>query len=329
MPESEQPNTQSDAAKADTGLKSLGDFSKLSAVDMAKELGSKDYSQYKAPAEDQANVDSETSDENSNVEADSTNEQTSNETDESTTTKETEDSSTDSDPAPSKTDKQKNTESAEERLSKLEKNYKELQAEFTRRSQKLKEYEDNASKSTESKENKVPEKESRLAQLRKKDPEAANALEQIIREEAEKIVSERVKPVEEQVTLRRRQENASKFSKASEDFKTSALAELEPQLVDIINENPSEWQRVIWEDENAFDKLLKELRSRHTIEVADLLRKADKSANASSTKKERLKDSQVGTKTKVTQPTKDVMSSDEFRKLSAAEMEKRLPRVRG
>ena len=100
------------------------------------------------------------------------------------------------------------------------------------------------------------------------------------------------------------------------------------ELLGIWNENPEKWQRIVWDNEDAFDQLKRELIYRHLDKVTELKSKKTKESQSVSNKKERLKDSQVGTKTKVTQPTRDVMSDDEFRNLSLAEMEKRLPRIR-
>lgn len=335
MSNSEPSQGQSNDQGANTGeLKSLDDFKSLSLNDMEKELSSKDYSKPVNPLNlDQDNENSDTSDDASSDDndADQVEEQASEE-DSSVNSED----STESDNSDSSADNQgkQKKESLEERFAKLEKQNKELQAEFTRRSQKLRELEKQLSEretTPQSKEeSKVSDKKDtdRLAQLREKDPAAAEVLESIIREQAERIVSEKIKPVEEQVTLRRRQENTNKFNKGVEEFLNSPMKELEAEIVDIINENPSEWQRTIWEKDNAFELLKKELFYRHPEKVAKHIIKTEKSDNASSTKRDRLKASQVGTKTKVSQPSKDVMSREEFSKLSLEEMEKRLPKIR-
>lgn len=337
MSNSEQSQSQSpDQGNTSGDLKSLNDFKTLSLNDMEKELSSKDYS--KATENqldlDQDTGDSETSDENSMDDNSDTADQTNEQSSEEDSSNDVEDS-TDSDDSQSSADNQKKQkkESLEERFAKLEKQNKELQAEFTRRSQRLRELEKQlsenptASKKEESQVSNKKDK-SKLDQLREKDPEAADAFQSIIREEAERIVAERIKPVEEQVTLRTRQQNTVKFNQGVEEFLNSPMKELEKEIVDIINENPSEWQRTIWEKDNAFELLKKELFYRYPEKVAKHILKTEKSDNASSTKKDRLKASQVGTKTKVSQPSKDVMSSEEFKKLSLAEMEKRLPKIR-
>ena len=335
MPEqTEQPNDQS-GKPAENNLKSLDEFKGLSLKDMEAELSSKDYS--KVGNTDQVQEDSETSDEDSDGEQVKTQPKEQASEDESTSDNEDVNDSSEPDDSQSSSDKQKKEESLEDRFSKLEKNYKALESEFTKRSQRLKDLERQLA---ENKSEKSPENDTKavrssddesdpeLAQLKQKDPKAYEALNKMIDRIVDRRVTEKVKPVEEQVTLRKRQDNANKFNKAVEEFTKSNLAELEPQIVDIINENPAEWQRTIWESDNAFEMLKKELFYRHTDKVARLMSQAEKSANAKTEKQERLKDSKVGTKTKVTQPTKDVMSVDEFKKLSLAEMEKRLPKYR-
>lgn len=325
---SEQPDVESTDASS---LKSLDDFKSMPLDAMEKELISKDYSKFgkETATEEQSQEDSETSEDASETD-ETTNDQTSEQASEDES--EASDDSSESEQA---SDNQKKERSNEKKDSKFdyEKAYKELQAEFTRRSQKLKELEDkfntlqqNSTKTPDKKDE--GEKPSRLAQLRKKDPEAAALLEEMIQEQVEKRVNDRVKPVEEQVTLRTRKENATKFAQAIGEFQKSELASLEPQLLAIYNENPDKWQRIIWDSEDAFEQLHKELVYRHLDKVAELKAKKVKESQSSSTKKDRLKESQVGTKTKVTNSTKDVMSADDFRKLSLEEMEKRLPKIR-
>lgn len=327
----EQPTGKSESADAKavaSDFKSLDDLKSMSLGDMEKELSSKDYN--KAPVsqdKDQTQQDSDTSDDHSDDEStDNANQSSETEqgSDEENSSQEDSSSETD-DSSESTTDNQKDKlSSLEERLAKQEKQYKDLQAEFTRRSQELKELK--ASKEDNSE--KAKEQETKLSQLRKRDPEAAAALEALIAEEVSKRVQEHVKPLEDTVTLRTRQENVNKFNKAVEEFKSSPLKELEVELVAIINDNPSEWQRTIWDKGDAFESLKKELFYRHQDKVARLTVQANKQKESSSVKKDRLKEGQVGTKTKVTQPTRDVMSDSEFKNLSLAEMEKRLPKVR-
>lgn len=319
----EQSNDQSN----DEGqIKSLDDFKNLSLEDMEKELKStKAVSTPVKESNDQDQQNSETSEEESTEEETSETEtQTEDQTSEEETSEKSEESSE------SKTSDNQKQDKSKQKMD-YEKAYKELQAEFTRRNQKAKEMEERlarleTSEKTPEKKDEGTKKPSRLAQLKAKDPEAAALLEEIINEQVEAKVNDRVKPVEEQVTLRRRQENANKFSKEIEAFKASELGGLETELLGIWNENPSFWQQVVWDDADAFNQLKKELIFRHLDKVTELRSKKLKENQSSSTKTERLKNSQVATKTKVTQATRDVMSDEDFRKLSLTEMEKRLPK---
>ena len=336
MPDkSEQTDQQSDDSKAPE-LKSIDEMKSMSFQDIEKELTTKDYSKVADTEEedDQANEDSDASDDDSTEEEDaeakaddtSKDEQTSDDDEDSN---ESDDSETDDEETSDKQKKKKEL-TDKERLVALEKSNKELQGEFTRRSQRIKDLEKElaSAKAPEKKDEKsaTPDN-SKLAQLRKKDPEAASALEALINEQVEKRVKDHIKPVEEQVTLRTRKENAEKFSSSIDEFKKSELAPMEAELVSIYNENPAYWQQLIWENGNAFDTLKKEVIYRNFDKAASLRAKKLKDANNSSTKQDRLKGSSVGTKTKVTTPTKDVMSDAQFKNLSLAEMEKRLRKV--
>lgn len=329
-----EPNSEQSKQQSETpaDLKSLDEMRNMSFQDIEKELTTKDYS--KAPvADDQANEDSETSDDNSTEEenADENSDVTSEDeqvSDENADDNTSEDSETDD----KTSDKQKKkVPTAEERLAQLEKSNKELQGEFTRRSQKIKDLEKElANAKAPVKKDDASEKPdtSKLAQLRKKDPEAASALEQLIEEQVAKRVKDHIKPVEEQVTLRTRKENAEKFSKSIDEFTKSELGPMETELVSIYNENPAYWQQLIWDNGDAFSVLKKELLFRHFDKAAELKAKSTKNANNSQSKQDRLKGTSVGTKTKVTTPTKDVMSDGDFKNLSLAEMEKRLRKVK-
>jgi hypothetical protein len=321
----EQSNDQS---KGGEQVQSLDDFKKLSLDDMEKELKApKAVSKPAQESEDQDQQNSETSEEDSKTEETDKETQTEEQTSEEENSEQSEESS-ESD----ETSDNQNKDKSKNKTIDYEKAYKELQAEFTRRNQKQKEYEAKLAE-LEAKLAKSPEKKdegdkkpSKLAQLKAKDPDAAALLEELIDEQVEKRVNDRVKPVEEQVTIRRRQENANKFSKEIEAFKASELGGLETELLGIWNENPSFWQQVVWDDEDAFSQLKKELIFRHLDKVTELRSKKLKENQSASTKTERLKGSQVATKTKVTQATRDVMSDDDFRKLPLSEMEKRLPK---
>lgn len=334
----EQPTAKSETGKE---LKSPDEMRSMSLTDMEKELTSKDYSTYEpTPDQEQEDSDSNSEDDSDDTEQEDIqdNEQTSKEGSESEDEDNEEDSEDDDQSTESKkTDKQTDKkESAEERLAKLEKSNKELQAEFTRRSQKIKDLEKElatAKAPVKDEDDKASSKEDQeddpeLSQLKQKDPKAYAALNKLVNRLVEKEVKAKVKPVEEAVTLRKRQDNSAAFNKAADEFLQSPLKELEADLVAIINENPAEWQRTIWENDKAFELAKKELVYRHTGKVAKLLSQAEKESQSGTTKQERLKSGQVGTKTKVTKPTRDVMSDHDFKNLSLAEMEKRLPKVR-
>lgn len=220
--------------------------------------------------------------------------------------------------------------SLEDRFAELEKNYKELQGEFTRRSQKLRDLEreiEEPVKKVDSKEQKDSEKKLRkLDQLRAKSPEAAELFEEM-REELREELRKEYEPIKDQVTFRTKQQNVDAWKKHSEEFKSSELGELETDLVSIYNENPSEWQRYLLESPDAFVALKKELITRHWDKVKAILSRNTKTKNdeVSSGKKKDLQNATVNTKSKVTSKVASTLDAKEFRKLSLEEMEKRLP----
>lgn len=333
MEQSEQPDVKS---AEDSSLKSLDDFRALPLDKMESELSSKNYSTYKEQSkDDQSQQDSETSEDASETD-ETSKDQTENQKSEQASEDESEKSEDSSESEQSSDNQKKDQSNDSKKDSKFdyEKAYKELQAEFTRRSQKIKDLEErldtikSQSDKVTNKEDEGDKKPSRLAQLRKKDPEAAALLEEIIQEQVESRIQDRIRPVEEQVTLRTRRENANKFAQAISEFQKSELAPLETELLAIYNENPDKWQRIIWDSEDAFEQLKKELIYKHLDKVADLKAKKVKESQSSTMKKERLEKSQVGTKTKVTNPPKDVVSVDDFKRLSLEEMEKRLPKYK-
>jgi predicted phage tail protein len=264
--------------------------------------------------EEQHTKDSEESEEES-VKADQTSE---------------EDSKEDGDSESEKSDKQdadSKEESLEERFAKLEKANKELQAEFTRRSQRLKELEGQlADKEVHREpEQKSDKKESKLDALRKKNPEAAKLMEDIIEEKVSERLKTDLQPLEEKVVLRTRQDNVAAFNRKSEEFLKSELAPLEADIMTVYSENPIEWQRIIFESPDAFDLLKKEVIYRNFDKAAAL--KAGKGKISSQSDKKEVESATVGKKSKSTKKTIDPMDIKEFSKLSVEEMEKRLPKV--
>lgn len=332
MSDNSEQSIEKSEAEVKNDFKGAADLRAMSFADLEAELKSKDYSKAKVTEQPQKN--SETSDESSADDQDQDSTVQSSNEDQDVEQNSNEDSSNEqSSDSETPSDNQKDKPKSKKPFD-TEKAYKELQGEFTRRNQKLAELEKevqslraNSTKSPTKDEQGTKVPNSKLAQLREKDPEAAAALEELISQEVDSRIKDQIKPVEEQVTLRRRKENTQKFTEALTEFEKSDLAALQPELLAIYNENPAHWHDLILDSDNAFEALKKELFYRHMDKIAEMKAKKSKEAQSNSVKQDRLKNAQVGTKSKTSTPTRDVMSDDDFRSLPLEEMEKRLKKV--
>lgn len=195
------------------------------------------------------------------------------------------------------------------------KSYKSLQAEFTRRSQAEKAKDKSTDKTQTSK----------LARLKETNPETAELLESIIDER----VSEKVKPIEEERAIYRKRQNIATFDSAVKDFKKSDLAELEPQVMEVFNENPKYWVSALEEDPNTFSYLLKEALLRDVIggkrKVVEIVSKKKNEKIVAETQKNIVDESGVLTKGKTSAVV--VPDVDKIKKMSLQELSKLVPRT--
>ena len=189
---------------------------------------------------------------------------------------ESQDSSTEEQPVtekPAETQAEKPVQSQPD----YERQYKELQAEFTRTRQEIAELKkQGASKSEQQK------VESKLAQIRKENPEAATIFDELKQEVREELRKE-MKPIEERVVLRAKRENIESFTKAAEDFKKSELSELQPELDKILHEVSGTDEQLygnIEDNPGFFDYAMSVLMYRHRDKVKEIILK-----NASKTSK--------------------------------------------
>ena len=149
-----------------------------------------------------------------------------------------------------------------------ERQYKELQAEFTRTRQEIAELKKQGASKQE--QQKV---ESKLAQIRKENPEAATIFDEL-KEEVREELRKEIKPIEERVVLRTKRENVESFSKAAKTFKESELAELQPELDKIIDEvsgSEEQFYSNIEENPGFFDYVLSVLKHRHFDKVKEII----------------------------------------------------------
>lgn len=312
--------------KTDSGAEKK-DFKSLSLSEMETELN-------KASEE----VQSETDATDDSVDSEEESEETeSTETEEVTEDEETEDQA--SEDASEEVVDEKSTSKDKAKSDKTDKSfdvnkaYKELQAEFTRRNQESKKRDELLSKlQAEVESLKKPAQsdaekaiENKFAQLKKNNPKATaflDELQQAVTEVVQSQLQEKIAPIEERVTLRTRQENVEKFDRDIESFKSSELKELEPEILAVYNSEPNFWQRVIFDNNNAFEQLLNKVILANLDKVAEL-KGRKKQADPVSSKKKIIEKAQVG---KPSGATKEVPTK-EFKKLSLAEMEAALPKA--
>lgn len=216
----------------------------------------------------------------------------------------------------------------------VNKAYKELQAEFTRRNQESKKKDEAfALLQAEVERLKKPAQsdakdavEKKFAQLKKNNPNAAKFIDELhdaVKEVVDESYKEKVSPLEERVTLRTRQENLQKFDSDMAKFQQSELKDLEPEVVAIYNADPSLWQRLIFDSENAFQQLLNKAITDNLEKVVALKSVKKQADNAVKSKGKMIEKATVG---KPSGGTK-VIPTVEFNKLSLDEMEKALPKA--
>jgi len=312
MANKEQSETTSPTVEDFTEMPSNEDFGNLDSP-LQEQLVEKFSAKETTTVEDQEDQDSKTSKETSSKEQISTDESTKDKTSEST----------------------KETEVDEQNKDKTTA-HKELEAEFTRRSQRMKGLENENSGlkerlarlegSVEGKTDKDKKgEESPLAQLKKKSPEAApilDALEKVIQSEVEKRVDKRIESVEEQVNRRDENENLAAFEKATNEFLNSALGkEFEKEMNAIIDENFETKDQLLdaaKSDSQLFKKLEKEFVFKHQDKIFEF-RSKQSEENPEKRNKE-INDLGVSGKSK-TGKTKspDLMEIKEFNKLKTSD----------
>lgn len=231
------------------------------------------------------------------------------------------------------------TESTEDKTPKdkqeidYKKAYEALQPEYTRSRQELKDRNEEIARIKETVQGKseqgdVKKKPSVLAQLKEKNPEAAELLEALKEEMKAEVLEEadkKVKPVEERVVLRERERNRDAFVTALREFKTSDLAGLEAEVVQIFNEEPNFWQRIVFERPDAFELLKREMFYKFPDRLVEEKTKKKKDSKPED-KGKRADEAHVEGKTKVSSPKPtDKMDLKEFKKLSLKDMENLLP----
>ncbi len=308
----EQSNDQSSDDK---------DFNSLSLEQMREAINNE--------AEESAKEDQDQKNSEENQEEDSKDQESDSE--QSSEGESSEEAKEDSDNSDSETkdeaDKQNETKPevvSREEHEKLQKNYKALQREFTKRNQaRTKEVPEKKEQSSEG-------KKSVIDQIRSKNPDAAKifeALKEEAKAEAKAEFEKELEPIKTQLTVREQTENIKAFSKAIDDFSKSELAELTPEVEAKLNdmfEDKAQLQEAVKRDPSLFEKIKKEVISENFVKAAELVNKK-KSGNSQKREKE-IANAKVVTKSKTSSESKNYEDLKEFKKLTSEQMRKLLPK---
>jgi len=279
--------------------------------------------------------------ENSGDSEEESEEETDNEKDKS---EETDQSSEEKD---KKKDKESESSEAEEAdddeadNSTLRKNYKSLESEFTRRSQKLKKLEgenealisrlDRLEKTVQGDTDKDDEvKQSIIDEMKEKNPEAAKLFQMFGNELFERMQQELQKeldPLKQDAQQSKTEGNAEKFSADIDAFLESDLKELEPEISEYITANEEAVKELVRVTPDAFKQIKERVILDNLDRVSELRSKSEKDTK-STKKKNRAKNienASVGQGSTKSSNSSKGMTDDEFKSLSLEEMEKRLP----
>jgi len=242
-------------------------------------------------------------------------------------------------------DKQGKLSILENRFAKMEKSYKNLEAEFTRKSQRLKKLETENdvlrefAKSGDDKGQKsehVGTDEMKLAiveEMKKDNPEAAKmfgAFGEQIFSAFKKYVGQDIESLKQNLVQEKSQTNISQFNKDVEEFKNSPLAPLVEKVNEILDrEFPTDEELVtaITSAPNFFGKIKDKVIAQNYKLAAELETKAETTAGEVDNSKrdaeiERTKGMGKGNTSKP--KPEDLMESKKFNKLSLEEKEKLL-----
>jgi len=254
-------------------------------------------------------------------------------TEESESTSESEDTS----------DKQEN-KGLEERFTKLEKSYESLQAEFTRRSQRLKVLEAENEKLRSSNQPEKTEKNSEqigndefqsqiLDEMKKENPKAAHLFESFGKElmnAISKKLGKDIEAIKNNLSQAEINANINRFKKDYEEFLNSPLAPLKDELDKTLDElYPTDdlLLEAVQKNPNFFKSLKESVVASNFEKAAELVNSVKKAKEqASESQRDRdIEKSKGAGKSKVSKPpVKDLMDSKEFKNLDVKEMEKLL-----
>lgn len=296
MPDQTQ-NQSSEETKVFEKMPSIAEFLELDAETqktLIEKFGN---------TQDQDEEESETS----NTETDSSEEEQTESTDES-----------------KETEKENPDEEAEDKTHVSAKQYKELQAEFTRRSQLIpqlkKEIEE--LKAALGKKGEVTEQKSPLAKLVENNPNAKDLVEAIEAEVDFRLkqgLEKGIKPLQDRMAQSTAEENYGNFKTEVSEFLASPLGKLEAEFNAVaaeLYENQEALLEAASKDPALFKNLKKEVLSRHFVKAAKLMGETVTAED----KNKKVKDTGVSGKSKTTTTVDDELDMKIFKGKTSDEM---------
>lgn len=157
------------------------------------------------------------------------------------------------------------------------KKYKELEAEFTRRSQRMRELERKVDELSKGKQGQESEVKSPLSKLVETNPNAKDLVEAIEAEvqfRLKKGLDEGIRPIQEKLTRQTAEENYSKFQSEVKEFLGSPMGKLEAEFNQIaaeLYESQDALLEAARKDPSVFSNLKKEVLARHFVKAAKLM----------------------------------------------------------
>lgn len=227
--------------------------------------------------------------------------------------------------AKTESEKSEKQEEAKKEEPDLVKNYKELQAEFTRRSQKMKQLEAKLSElEAKVKPSQDSEAKSPLDELIEKNPQAKDLIEAIRAEMESKLgkgLEKEINPIKEKLTQQTETENWSSFTKGWSEMMESPLKGLEQEFNAVATEKYGSQEAFIEQAHKnplVFETLKKEVLSTHFIKAAKLMGEVISQED----KNKRVKDTGISGKAKTTTAVDDELDMKVFKSKTSDEMKK-------
>lgn len=207
----------------------------------------------------------------------------------------------------------------------LVKNYKELQAEFTRRSQRMKQLETKlAELEAKVKPSQDSVEKSPLDALVEKNPQAKDLIDALRAEVEAKLgkgLEKGIKPIQEKLTQQTAEENFGRFQAGVKEFLASPLGKMEAEFNQVaaeLYENQDALLEASRKDPALFANLKKEVLSRHFVKAAKLMGEVVSQED----KAKIVKDTGISGKAKTTTTVDDDLNLKIFRGKSSSEMKK-------